>query len=273
MRLSSLKSFCHNLIMKNKIYEIIFLHETRAGKLFDLWLIILVMISIMFVMLETVESLAKDYGSIFITLEWFFTILFSAELLLRLYCAPSKAKYIFSFYGLVDIVSILPTYISILIPGAQSFLIVRALRILRIFRILKLKNYTQAGQTITSAIVASMPKIIVFLGFITTLVLIMGSLMYLIEGKESGYTSIPKAAYWAIVTMTTVGYGDITPQTPLGQIISSLLMIAGYAIIAVPTGIISVEMNRQADKANCNKCNAIVMDAKANYCSRCGERL
>lgn len=259
--------------MKQKIYQIIFGHETKWGKQFDIWLIVLVIASVFIVMLETVEGLSQAYGPIFFVLEWIFTILFTIELILRLYCLDKKLKYVFSFYGLVDIISILPSYLSIFIPGAQNFIIVRAFRILRIFRILKLNQYTEAGQQLQSAIIASKAKIIVFLGFITTSVLIIGALMYLVEGAPSGFTSIPKSVYWAIVTMTTVGYGDITPQTVLGQILSSALMIIGYGVLAVPTGIVTAEMTKQnlADQEclNCKTKNSM----QAKFCHNCGTKL
>jgi voltage-gated potassium channel len=262
--------------MKQKLYEIIFEHDTPAGKAFDVWLIIFVFLSVFIVTLETVESLASNYVQTFFIIEWFFTIVFSIELLVRLYCSPRPVKYLLSFYGLVDFISILPTYVSAFIPGSQSLLVIRALRMLRIFRILKLKNYTRAGRQLTNALIASKPKIIVFLGFITTLVLVLGALMYLIEGKESGFTSIPKSVYWAIVTMTTVGYGDITPQTPLGQILSSALMIIGYGVIAVPTGIISAEMVKGDDEGDdhfCHECGYEIIDGRSKYCSNCGHKL
>ena len=259
--------------MKEKIYSIIFEHDTKAGKAFDIWLIIFVFLSVLAVMFETVDSLNDHYSSIFIALEWFFTIVFSIELILRLYCSQKPIKYLLSVYGLVDFISILPAYVSIFIPGSQGFLIIRALRMLRIFRILKLNNYTKAGAQLTDALSNSKPKIIVFLMFIITLVLILGSMMYLIEGRESGFTSIPKAVYWAIVTMTTVGYGDITPQTPLGQILSSFLMIIGYGVIAVPTGIISAEMVKSENAKKCASCYYPNIDDEAIYCGKCGNEL
>ena len=197
--------------MKEKLYKIIFEHDTKTGKTFDIWLIIFVFLSVLAVMLETVDSINLEYFQLFNIIEWFFTILFSLELILRLYCSPKPFKYLLSVYGLVDLIAIIPAYVGFLIPGSQSFLIIRALRMLRIFRILKLNNYMKAGAQLTGALSNSRPKIIVFLMFIVTIVLIIGSMMFLIEGKESGFTSIPKSVYWAVVTMTTVGYGDITP--------------------------------------------------------------
>jgi voltage-gated potassium channel len=173
--------------------------------------------------------------------------------LLRLYCVEEKLKYLFSFFGLIDLLSILPSYLSLVIPGTQGFLILRAIRLLRVFRILKLNQYTKAGQSLSKALKSSIPKIIVFLMVITTLVIILGTLIYFIEGKENGFTSIPKGVYWAVVTMTTVGYGDITPKTKLGQMLSSLLMIVGYGIIAVPTGLVSVEIAKNSNN-HCPHC-------------------
>jgi voltage-gated potassium channel len=259
--------------MKKKLYSIIFEHDTKAGKAFDVWLIIFVFLSVLAVMFETVDTVTAEYFKVFIALEWFFTFVFSIELILRLYCSPTPKKYLLSVYGIVDIISILPSYLSIFIPGSQGFLVIRALRMLRIFRILKLNNYTRAGSQLTEALSASKPKIIVFLVFIITLVLILGSMMYLIEGKESGFTSIPKAVYWAIVTMTTVGYGDITPQTPLGQILSSGLMIIGYGVIAVPTGIISAEMVKSENSKKCTNCSHPNLDNEAIFCTKCGEKI
>lgn len=261
---------------KEKIHNIIFKHDTKPGKLFDLWLIAFVFLSVITVTLETVNELKINYNNYFHILEWFFTIIFSIELLVRLYCVKGKLKYLFSFYGIVDIVSVLPSYLSFFLPGAQSFLIIRALRMLRIFRILKLNQYTMAGKKLSQALISSRPKIVVFLLFVLTLVMIIGALMYLIESEEAGFTSIPKSVYWAIVTMTTVGYGDITPQTILGQIISSFLMITGYGVIAVPTGLISAEIvlkKKNPKSITCNSCNYILLEDKAHFCSNCGKDL
>jgi voltage-gated potassium channel len=243
--------------LKQKLYIIIFEADTKAGKAFDLALILAVFISVLTVMLETVESLQIQYETIFNWVEYFFTFIFTLELICRLYCVKKKMRYIFSFFGLVDFISVLPFYLTIFFPMGQNFIIIRALRMLRIFRILKLKNYTNAGKQLSSALNASMPKIVVFVGFVVTLVTIIGAIMYMVESQESGFTSIPKSVYWAIVTMTTVGYGDITPQTIVGQILSSILMIIGYGIIAVPTGLVSVELSRSKKKGRkfCPHCN------------------
>lgn len=264
------------MTIKQKLYQIIFEHNTRSGKNFDVALIILVLLSMLAVMLETIEGLWNNHHYLFLRLEWFFTIVFTIEFLLRLYCTPSKRKYVFSFYGMIDIVAILPTYLSVLIPGAQAFLIVRTMRLLRLFRILKLTNYTSAGTQLKSALVASKPKIVVFVFFVFALVTIVGTLMFYIEGRENGYTSIPKSIYWAIVTMTTVGYGDIAPQTPLGQFLSALLMITGYGVIAVPTGIISSEMAKmdaQEKLQGCKSCTGKDATESGAFCSHCGRNL
>ena len=242
--------------LKEKLYIIIFEHDTKAGKAFDVCLILAVLLSVITVMLETVEAIEKNYASFFIAIEWFFTFIFTIELILRLYCLNKKRKYLFSFYGLVDLISILPSYLAAILPGGQSFLIVRTLRMLRVFRIFKLKSYTKAGIKLSDALAASLPKIVVFLRFVLTLVVIIGAIMYMIESRESGFTSIPKSIYWAIVTMTTVGYGDITPQTIIGQVLSSLLMLTGYGIIAVPTGLVTAELTKKIQETKtCPHCN------------------
>ena len=224
---------------KAKVYEVIFEADTPYGKAFDIALIISVILSVLVVMLESVESLRLQYSSYFYIVEWFFTILFSIELIFRLFCVDKIHKYIFSFYGIIYLLSILPAYLTSFFPGLHSLGIIRAFRILRIFRILKLNRYMIASNSLAEAFKASRHKIVVFLGVITTLVFILGAVMYLVEGQENGFTSIPRSVYWAIVTITTVGYGDMVPHTVLGQIISSFLMISGYGIIAVPTGLLS----------------------------------
>lgn len=263
---------------KQKTYEVIFKTDTFGGKAFDIALIISVILSVLVVMLESVESFSQNYAQTFFILEWFFTILFSFELGFRLYCVDSVRKYIFSFYGIVDLLSILPAYLTFIFPGLHTLGIIRALRILRIFRILKLNRYMMASNSLTQALKASRHKIIVFLGAITTLVFVLGAIMYLIEGSENGFTSIPKSIYWAIVTITTVGYGDIAPQTPLGQLISSFLMIAGYGIIAVPTGLVSAEMVSQKlldqnSILSCPSCGEKLHYDHAKFCHQCGKTL
>lgn len=265
------------MTFKEKTYEVIFGTKTPAGKAFDIALIVSVILSVIVVMLESVDSIKIQYDNYFTFLEWFFTILFSLELGFRLYCVEKVHKYIFSFYGVVDILSILPAYLTFLIPGIHTLGVIRALRILRIFRILKLNRFMIASHSLTEALKASRHKIIVFLGAITTLVFILGAIMYLVEGSENGFTSIPKSIYWAIVTITTVGYGDIAPKTPLGQLISSFLMIAGYGIIAVPTGLVSAEMVSQKlldhNSKKCSQCGEQLHHDHSRFCHQCGHSL
>lgn len=266
----------HNRNVKEKLFTIIYGVDTPAGKAFDIGLIISVILSVLVVMLESVNALETSYPLVFSRLEWFFTILFSCELALRLYCARSKIRYLFSFYGVVDLISILPAYLTFLFPGLHSFGILRVFRILRIFRIFKLNRYLIASNQLKEALLASREKITVFLGTVIFMVFSIGAVMYLIEGEENGFTSIPKSIYWAIVTMTTVGFGDIVPKTNLGQFISSILMIIGYGVIAVPTGLVSSEMVAQKSqdlKKACDNCDKTGHHRHAKYCDHCGEKL
>lgn len=230
--------------LREKIYIIIFEADTRAGRTFDLSLIFFILLSVVLVMLDSVPGIHAHLGTWLLGGEWLITVLFTLEYLLRLIVARRPSRYAFSFYGVVDLFSILPTYLGILFPGMHFLTTVRILRILRIFRILKMVQFLGEGNNLWQALKRSRHKITVFLTTVMTVVVVVGSLMYLIEGEGSGFTSIPKSIYWAIVTMTTVGYGDIAPGTPLGQIVASLLMIVGYGIIAVPTGIVTSEMMR-----------------------------
>lgn len=262
---------------RHLVHTIIFEAETPAGKRFDLWLMVAIVISVAVVMLESVAAYGNQYGRLLHVAEWFFTILFTIEYALRLYSVRKPLKYAVSFFGIVDLLSILPTYLSLLLPGAQFFLIIRLLRVLRIFRVLKLVKYLSEGQTLSRALRASRPKITVFLFTVLTSVVILGSMMYLIESEEAGFTSIPRSVYWAVVTLTTVGYGDIAPQTALGQALAAVVMIMGYAIIAVPTGIVTVELSNLSRKGvsteACPSCSAEGHDVDARYCKFCGERL
>ncbi len=259
------------------LYEVIFEAETPTGKAFDVLLIISVLASVLVVMLDSIDAVGSQYGSLLYKIEWFFTILFTVEYALRLLCVNSPLKYAISFYGVVDLLAIIPTYISLFLPGTRYLLVIRILRILRIFRILKLANYLGESKLLIKALQASSRKISVFLFTVLTLVVIFGSLMYVIEGRENGFTSIPRSIYWAIVTMTTVGYGDISPQTALGQTIASLVMILGYGIIAVPTGIVTVGMSetfsRKVSTQVCPECNAEGHDVDATHCKFCGATL
>ncbi len=255
---------------------VIFGHDTLAGKAFDVALIVAILASVLVVMLETVVDLADTWNVALRRAEWFFTILFTVEYVVRLWCAPQRLRYARSFFGVVDLLSILPTYLSVLVGGAQALLTVRALRLIRIFRVLKLGQYTSEASQLGRALSRSRQKITVFLAVVVTMVLVLGSLMYLVEGPANGFTSIPRSVYWAIVTLTTVGYGDITPHTVAGQLLASLVMILGYGIIAVPTGIVTVELGRSSGGAQgreCARCGQARHDDDARHCKRCGERL
>lgn len=262
---------------KDYINKVIFGTETRSGKLFDILLFIVILLSVAIVMLNSVEQIHNKYGELFIELEWIITIIFSLEYILRIYSAKKTWKYIFSFYGIIDFLSILPTYISLFITGSHFLIVIRMLRLMRIFRVLKLARYVRASNNLVIAITNSRRKIIVFLEAVIIIVVITGALMYLVEGPEHGFTSIPKSIYWAIVTITTVGYGDIAPETVMGQTIASMLMIVGFAIIAVPTSIIGGEIIKEhltpTNPRECNNCNFDRNDDEASYCSRCGEKL
>ncbi len=259
------------------LHEIIFEADTKAGKTFDILLILSIGISVSVVMLSSVKSFDTIYGATLDHLEWFFTVLFTLEYIIRLYCVGRPAAYASSFYGVVDLLGIAPSYLSLLFPGSQYFVVIRVLRVLRIFRVLKLVQYVKQAQILASALKASRRKIFVFLYTVLALVIVFGSLMYVIEGEKNGFSSIPKSIYWSIVTLTTVGYGDISPQTSLGQAIAAVIMICGYAIIAVPTGIVTVELAKQDKKTIttqvCRFCNAEGHDFDALYCKYCGTKL
>lgn len=262
--------------LKDKLYEIIFEADTKAGKRFDLALIIFILISIFLVMLDSMPSVSEKYHIHLRIAEWLVTILFTIEYFLRIYIVKNSRSYIFSFYGIVDLLSILPTYISVIISGGQSLIVIRAIRLLRVFRILKLSRYTRAGRFLVLAMYRSREKIFIFMFFVITIVVIFGTIMYLIEGEASGFTSIPTSIYWAIVTLTTVGYGDISPATGLGQFLASIIMIMGYAIIAVPTGIVTSEMMHTKITLNtqvCSRCMHDRHDDDAIFCKKCGTKL
>lgn len=262
---------------RKRLYVVIFRSDTAGGKAFDIALLLAILISVLAVMLESVESINSRYGPSLRIVEWSFTILFTIEYVLRIICIDSPGRYFRSFFGLVDLLAIIPTYLSLMLSGTQYLLVIRAIRLLRVFRIFKLGRYLSAGELILSALRAARPKIIVFLGGVGTLVILMGTVMYIIEGASSGFTSIPTSIYWAIVTLTTVGYGDIAPRTVAGQAIASIVMILGYSIIAVPTGIFTVEMSRARQRRNddriCRVCGTGSHDTDARFCRVCGERL
>lgn len=261
---------------RKRIYEIVFEAETREGKAFDITLIWLILASVLVVIFESVKSVREDYGQLIFLVEWFFTLLFTFEYILRLISVRRPVRYIFSFYGLIDLLAIVPTYISLIVPGTQYLLTIRILRLLRIFRILKLTEYISEAKVITSALSASRRKISVFLLAVISVVIVVGSLMYVIEGEENGFTDIPTSIYWAIVTLTTVGYGDLSPKTPFGKTLASIVMILGYGIIAVPTGIVTAELTRTANPVStqvCPECHAQEHDADAVFCKFCGAKL
>jgi voltage-gated potassium channel len=264
---------------QNKMHEVIYEADTPAGKLFDIILLIVIAISITVVMLESVPSISVKYGDKLIVLEWISTILFSIEYIARLSCIGSPWKYVRSFYGVVDLLSILPTYLGLFISGTQSLTVIRSLRLLRIFRILKLAQFIGESNMLLDSLKRSKAKIIVFMFFILSLTFILGTLMYIIESPESGFTSIPRSIYWAIVTLTTVGYGDIHPHTGLGQFLASLIMITGYAVIAVPTGIVSAEIAKSSMKSSsvnskaCPNCSLEGHTNDAKFCKYCSSEL
>ena len=260
---------------KEKIHEIIFEADTPAGKAFDIVLLVAILASVLVVMLESVSFIEEKYGQIFYFLEWAFTILFTVEYLLRLYSVYHPRKYATSFFGVIDLLAIIPTYLSVFIAGSQYLLVIRALRLLRVFRIFKLGHFLKEGNIIMDALRASRAKITVFLVFILLLVTIIGAMMYLVEGDHNpSFSSIPRSMYWAVVTLTTVGYGDITPQTEVGQFLSAVVMILGYAVIAVPTGIVSSEFIKQEGTSTntqaCRYCGQEGHDDDAVYCKYCG---
>lgn len=263
---------------RDHLHEIIFEADTPGGKAFDVALLAAIVLSVLAVLLDSVAPIRARWGAELRIAEWIFTLLFTAEYGLRLVSVRRPASYALSFFGVIDLLAIVPTYLSVVFVGSQSLLVIRAVRLLRVFRVLKLAHFLVEARQLQAALRASSRKIIVFLGAVVTLVLIVGSLMYLIEGERGGFTSIPRSIYWAIVTMTTVGYGDVAPQTVLGQILASVVMIMGYGIIAVPTGIVSVELAHAArpgavSTQACPGCGAQGHDPDARHCKYCGEAL
>lgn len=261
-----------------RLHEVIFESDTRAGQIFDLTLIWLILLSVATVVLESVREVREQYGSLLHLLEWVFTVLFTIEYGLRLLSVRHPVRYARSFFGVVDLLAIVPTYLSVLVPGSQYLLVIRILRLLRVFRLLKLSEYVTEADILRLALRASRRKISVFISAVVLLVVIIGALMYVIEGEANGFTSIPRSIYWAIVTMTTVGYGDLSPRTALGQMVASVVMIIGYGIIAVPTGIVSVELahavrEKRVTGQACPSCAAEGHDPDAIYCKYCGTQL
>ena len=266
-----------NARWRRVLHEIIFEAETPAGRWFDIALIWSIVASVVIVMMESVGSIRAEYGLFLYCAEWFFTGVFTIEYLLRLLSVRQPWRYARSFFGIVDILAILPTYLSIILPGSQYLLTIRSLRLLRIFRVLKLSEYLSEADVLMSALRASRRKISVFLFAVMTAVIIIGSLIYVVEGEEQGFTDIPTSVYWAIVTLTTVGYGDLSPHTPLGKVLASVVMILGYGIIAVPTGIVTAELTsasrKQITTEACPDCSAEGHDVDAIHCKYCGARL
>lgn len=263
--------------LRNRIHITIEGTDTRLGKLFDIVLLIAILASVLVVMLDSVLYMRLQFGTIFFYAEWFFTLLFTIEYALRLFSAPNRVRYVFSFFGIVDLLSVLPSYLSLIFVGVQYLLVIRILRILRIFRVLGLKAYMQQAGFLASALRTSQQKIIVFFLSLVLLVTIFGAIIYVVEGAENGFTSIPVSIYWAVVTVTTTGYGDMSPKTPIGQAIASMVMIAGYAIIAVPTGIFTAELARnmrpQLNPIACPNCGKFGHAVNAEFCDRCGHAL
>lgn len=259
------------------LHEVIFEADTPAGKWFDVILIISIILSVLVVMLDSMALVHDAHGDTLYKIEWIFTILFSIEYVLRIFSVGKPVRYVTSFFGIIDFLAIVPTYLSLVIPGSQFLIVIRVLRVLRIFRVLKLVQYVAEARILIQALRASRRKITIFLFTVLTLVVVLGSLMYIIEDESDGFTSIPRSIYWAIVTLTTVGYGDISPQTPLGQGLAAIIMILGYSIIAVPTGIMSFEIARATSKDQstqaCPECSAQGHDRDAKHCKYCGARL
>jgi voltage-gated potassium channel len=265
-------------LLKQKIYIIIYGSSTFWGRLFDLTLLLVILLSVVLVMMESVDRFDQKHHLLLNYGEWIITIFFTIEYLLRIYCNKKPWNYIFSFYGIIDLVSVLPMYLSFFIPGSSFLVTFRALRLLRLFSILDSMPILGQQTHIKEALKASKNKILVFVYFITVVSIVLGTIMFLIEGKESGFTDIPTSIYWCIVTMTTVGYGDIAPQTPLGQFLAALIMIMGYGIIAVPTGIVTAEYSRIKDNApqpikSCPNCSQFTFDESDNFCKNCGTSL
>jgi voltage-gated potassium channel len=261
---------------RHRLYEVVFEAETTAGRIFDITLTTLILLSVLAVFAESVKWIRDLFGRELLAAEWAFTLLFTVEYVLRMISVRRPLRYALSFYGLVDLLAIIPTYISLFVPGTQYLLVIRVLRLLRIFRVLKLTSYISEGRVISTALRASREKITVFLVAVITIVTVVGSLMYVVEGEKHGFTDIPTSIYWAIVTLTTVGYGDLSPQTPLGKFLASIVMIMGYGIIAVPTGIVTAELARAAKPASthvCPECHAEGHDLDAVHCKFCGHLL
>lgn len=265
------------LVWQQRLYKVVYESDTPAGKAFDIVLLFAILASILTVMLDSVNTYHQRHGHLFFILEWIFTTLFTLEFISRLICIRRPLQYVFSPLGLIDLLAIIPSYLSIIYAGAQSLLAFRALRLLRVFRIFKLTRFLTEVQFLTTALKSSLRKISIFMLTVLMIVVILGSVMYLVEKRENGFSNIPESIYWAIVTVTTVGYGDISPVTPLGKAVASVIMLIGYGIIAVPTGIITTEMSRAVREKRgiktCARCRTGGHDADARYCKHCGAQL
>lgn len=263
--------------LRKQLRVIIFGTSTPAGRAFDIWLIVLILVSVVLVFLESVREIRDTYGHALRIAEWTVTILFTLEYAVRLWISENWRRYAFGFFGIVDLVAILPTFISLLIPGSQALAVVRALRLTRVFRILNMFEYVGEARLLLLALIASRHRLLVFMLAVLAMVTVFGTIVYLVESPEAGFTSVPRSIYWAIVTLTTVGYGDIAPRTIVGQMLASAIMILGYAIIAIPTGIVSVEVARRTlhgrPSSECPRCGDANNAREARYCGRCGERL
>jgi voltage-gated potassium channel len=277
-RLDDLREKPTQSTWRSRLHEIIFEADTPLGKAFDIGLILCIIMSVVAVMLDSVGAIRIKHGELLYAVEWGFTILFTIEYLLRLMCIGRPWKYATSFFGIVDLLAIIPTYLSLILPGSHYLLVIRILRVLRIFRVLKIVQYLSEANLLLTALKASRRKITVFLFAVLTLVIVFGSLMYVIEDESNGFTSIPRSMYWAIVTLTTVGYGDISPKTGLGQAIAAVVMILGYSIIAVPTGIVTVELSqafagKKVSTQACPQCSCEGHAVDAVHCKACGAKL
>ncbi len=265
------------LTLKERLYNIIFESDTPAGLLFDKVLIYTILVSLLSVILDSIGPISHRFHQSFNVAEWLFTLMFSVEYALRVYCSRDRMRYVLSFYGLVDLMAVIPTYLALFFPELHALIDVRVLRLIRVFRVFKLTAYMQEYAHLAAAFAASRRKIVVFLSIVLAVMMVMGTLMYVIEGQENGFTSIPVGIYWAITTMTTVGYGDVTPKTDLGQVIAAVMMLMGWGTLAVPTGIMTAEMSRQYRDGRqgraCARCGQEDLAPDDRYCRRCGEKL
>ncbi len=263
---------------QKKMYEVIFEADTFYGKLFDEILLGMILLSIVVVMLDSMADVRALYGRKINAAEWFFTLAFTVEYAMRIACSPNPKKYILSFLGIIDLLAIIPTYIAVTLPEAQPFIVIRGIRLLRIYRILKLYRFMRAGRMLLLALRNSFRKVLIFMMFILILVIMLGSIMYVVENADNGFYSIPLSIYWAVITLTTVGYGDIVPVTDLGKFIATFIMLLGYSIIAIPTGIVSVEISRSfgdryQKRKTCQYCDEPNHEPEANFCKTCGGRI